>query len=73
MGSIQLRQNDSAKWEHDISILGFMTGDYMLNGGEKEHSISGCLLKTLLRHLGSNTFLLCKNISVKKTKAGEHI
>lgn len=43
---IQLRQNDSAKWEHDIGILGFVTGGHMLNGEEREHSISGCLLKT---------------------------
>lgn len=47
IGGIQLWQKDSAKWEHDVGILGFVTGGHMLNGGEREHSTSECLLETL--------------------------
>lgn len=47
VGGIQTRWKVNAKFEHATSILGFVTGGYVLNGGVREHSISGSLLKIL--------------------------
>lgn len=72
-GDIQLRQNDSSKWEHDIGILGFVYRWPHAKWRGKRTQHFRMAFENTLRHLASNTFLLCETISVKKTKLGEHI
>lgn len=72
-GDILLRQNDSAKWAHDIGILGFVYRWPHAKWRGKRTQHFRMAFENTLRHLGSNTFLLCEIISVKETKLGEHI